>query len=1314
MSKSSIRLDTDGADALAEQALRAQQAEAASSGRVASTALAGSGPAASASLSLKAGVIAAPSTSEAAAASASAAETVAVHTAMAPLNAAKTLSNGLTDGTGPTHVYSTAEMAAASAIMEHDLKGGFLDKFDTQLAALYLEHSGNASATIAAASSVQQFSDTISTAANGLQYVTIDAHAVDGDGAALLAQLQSLGLGFEHGSAYGGVASGQVAVADLGALLHLSDLSSAHEAGHFTDAGLVTSQAVQAEAVDTATNEYGLDGTGLKIGVLSDSFDTSASVGINGQPDTMATDIASGDLPTNTTVLQDYANGTDEGRGMAQLIHDIAPGAAIEFASADYGEAGFASNIQQLMTDGAKEIVDDVTYFYEPAFQNGIISQAVDSVVAAGTTYFSSAGNDFDAGWTGATDLEAKAVSTGSLFGDLNGAPNEKVQFQQFAPGEDYIPLSDPSDAAAGFSGYHYNGAYFVDVQWNDPDNDTSGTGAAGSGAGPTTDFDVFVYDATTKTVIGYSADDNAQTGDPIEVVELDPTPTIGDDVRIYVGAYSVGAVPPTEIKVIGEGDGLPYVLGDANTDATAQTFETSYGHNSAPGAITVGAASYDATPAYGVMTPVNEFYSSDGAGVTLYYDDNGNRLATPEVLQKVDVTAVDDVDTTFFGYDSDGDGFPNFSGTSAAAPDAAAVGLLMLQANPDLTPADIRHLEMDSAIPMADLSGTTELDGQARGDFTLGYNGTAGAGLIQADAAVAFVETGVIQNAYQDALYGTDGADTIVGGPLSEVIEGFGGADHIILGSGQTTLAYSAVSDSTYMNYDTVTGFQTGYDAIDISAVDNGTVALVNLAGGGTEVLFDLVGDSYQGLVYSQSPVAASDLFASADHQTVIYGSPNGGAIYGDATAAQYGDYLISEGGKTDFYGTDTADIMTGGSGKDTFHYLDTGAASVAANAVDQIYDFTSGVDKIDLTGASNLAGAPVTVDITVDTIVIDHLDGASYITWNATDATSDTGATAATGVANEIYVDATVQGGDILTSGQGVYIVGGGDGDTLVGGTGADILIAGSGAETLTGGFGQDIMYAGSGHDTFVFANSQDSSIAAPDYIENFVSGTDTIDLSQAAGTLGTPQIAYDDNGYSYVYFASNTEGTYSGEIVVNGLVQIADIDTGNAATPFVLVGSETTTALLGGAGNDVIYAGSGGAKAIDVTGGGGADVLYAGASGQDIFHYNAFADSTPTATDVILGFKSGTDLIDLSSLNTGAIDIQYANGYSYIYYGMTSGGTYQGEIAVQGTVVSTDIETGTAASVAIDPLSSDLAAVQHAEQVLAAHPTTSLFGH
>ena len=80
---------------------------------------------------------------------------------------------------------------------------------------------------------------------------------------------------------------------------------------------------------------------------------------------------------------------------MAQIVHDLAPGANVDFATAFTGELGFASNIRRLAAAGAPQVIaDDVAYFDEPFFQDGPIAVAVNEVTAAGVSYFSSAGND--------------------------------------------------------------------------------------------------------------------------------------------------------------------------------------------------------------------------------------------------------------------------------------------------------------------------------------------------------------------------------------------------------------------------------------------------------------------------------------------------------------------------------------------------------------------------------------------------------------------------------------------------------------------------------------------------------------------------------------------------------------------------------------------------------------------------------------------------------------------------------------------------------------------------------------------------------
>ena len=92
-------------------------------------------------------------------------------------------------------------------------------------------------------------------------------------------------------------------------------------------------------------------------------------------------------------MLDDTVVGADEGRAMAQIVHDLAPGARLAFATASSGELDFADNIRDLATANSDVIVDDVTYFDEPFFQDGPIAVAVNDVVADGVTYVSHAAN---------------------------------------------------------------------------------------------------------------------------------------------------------------------------------------------------------------------------------------------------------------------------------------------------------------------------------------------------------------------------------------------------------------------------------------------------------------------------------------------------------------------------------------------------------------------------------------------------------------------------------------------------------------------------------------------------------------------------------------------------------------------------------------------------------------------------------------------------------------------------------------------------------------------------------------------------------
>ena len=119
--------------------------------------------------------------------------------------------------------------------------------------------------------------------------------------------------------------------------------------GFHTNVGSITSQGYVAQRAN-AVVASGVTGAGVKVGVLSDSASATRVAAL----------IASGDLPANTVVLPGQAgSGEDEGTAMMEIVHDMAPGAQIFFASAFGSESQFATNIRTLRyTYGCDIIVD--------------------------------------------------------------------------------------------------------------------------------------------------------------------------------------------------------------------------------------------------------------------------------------------------------------------------------------------------------------------------------------------------------------------------------------------------------------------------------------------------------------------------------------------------------------------------------------------------------------------------------------------------------------------------------------------------------------------------------------------------------------------------------------------------------------------------------------------------------------------------------------------------------------------------------------------------------------------------------------------
>ena len=246
-----------------------------------------------------------------------------------------------------------------------------------------------------------------------------------------------------------------------------------------------------------------------------------------------------------------------------------------------------------------------------------------------------------------------------------------------------------------------------MSLQWDSPF-------ASVSGVGTPNDVDVYVLNSTGTQIVLAATTNSIAAGDPVEVLRI----SCGGPASCPLALLIVNRTGPNPGR-------FKYVLFQAVGNVTttpALNSGTIFGHANAAGAVAVAAAYYLQTPAFGVAKPALEGFSSSGTTPVLF-GPTGARLPTPDLrASKPEIAAPDGAGTSFFGSsDVEGDGFPNFFGTSAAAPHAAGVGALMLQAVPTLTPAQMRTALQTTAIDMA----------------APGFDNDSGSGLIQADAAL-------------------------------------------------------------------------------------------------------------------------------------------------------------------------------------------------------------------------------------------------------------------------------------------------------------------------------------------------------------------------------------------------------------------------------------------------------------------------------------------------------------------------------------------------------------------------------------------------
>ena len=131
-----------------------------------------------------------------------------------------------------------------------------------------------------------------------------------------------------------------------------------------TNSGLINTGGDIAQGSFLVRGGFNVNGAGIKVGVLSDSYGANGA-GLNA-------DTLNGDLPgsSQVTIVQDLPFGSDEGRAMMQIVHDVAPGADLFFRRGFISEGNFAKGITELDTAyHCDVIIDDIIYLTEPFFQ---------------------------------------------------------------------------------------------------------------------------------------------------------------------------------------------------------------------------------------------------------------------------------------------------------------------------------------------------------------------------------------------------------------------------------------------------------------------------------------------------------------------------------------------------------------------------------------------------------------------------------------------------------------------------------------------------------------------------------------------------------------------------------------------------------------------------------------------------------------------------------------------------------------------------------------------------------------------------------
>ncbi len=368
--------------------------------------------------------------------------------------------------------------------------------------------------------------------------------------------------------------------------------------------------------------QFGANGTGVKIGVISDGVDSISNA------------ITSGDLPPTVHVLSNTQGG-DEGTAMLEIIHDLAPGASLYFHDCGAYMTDFNQAITALVIAGCNIIVDDISWFEEAYFEDGLIARHVDDVLKNNNVVYVSAAGNASGATTSYAHYQGMFSRMSDDWHDFSGGKTSTTDL--------YFNIPAGSTIVAV-------------LQWKEPFLNASN------------DYDLYLFDAYGKVDESTGTQSPGNGSNPFELIQFTNGTGSNRDYLLAVDGQYASTAKELEVYV--------YCFNGASRYSNNITYADSiYGHPAVRNVIACGAVNAD--------TPLQiEPFSSRGP-VTLLN----------ETRNKPDIVGADGVDVTGVGGFSD-----PFYGTSAAAPHIAAIAALLMQRYPTESADSIRAILLNNA----------------------------------------------------------------------------------------------------------------------------------------------------------------------------------------------------------------------------------------------------------------------------------------------------------------------------------------------------------------------------------------------------------------------------------------------------------------------------------------------------------------------------------------------------------------------------------------------------------------------------------------